>query len=193
MKVITISRIYGAGGHSVGTKVAEELGIEFYDKDIIKETALAMGLDPDSIKAAEEHITKADSFIRAITPISYDYKNTIFDYERNVILKIASEGPCVILGRCAGEILQEEGIECLNILLFADSIHCGKRIGELMNTTDIGVIAREMKRQNASREAYFTRYTGKHLLDSKNWHMTLDTGVLGYETCVKIICDAAGQ
>lgn len=191
MKVITISRVYGAGGHSVGRTVAERLGIEFYDKDIIKSTALAMGLDPDSIRTDEEHITKADSFIRAITPISYDYKNTIFTYERSVILKIASEGPCVILGRCAGEILQEEGIDCLNVLLFADSIHCGKRIGEIMQTDDVGVIAREMKRQNASREAYFTRYTGKHLMDTKNWHMTLDTGVLGFDTCAKIICEAA--
>ena len=193
MKVITISRIYGAGGHSVGRKVAEELGIEFYDKDIIKETALAMGLDPNNIRSDEEHITKADTFIRAISPISYDYKNTIFNYEREVILKVASEGPCVILGRCAGEILQEEGIDCLNILLFADSIHCGKRVGEILQTDDISAIAKAMKRENASREAYFTRYTGKHLLDSKNWHMTLDTGVLGYDTCVKIICDAARE
>ena len=105
MKVITISREYGAGGHSIGTKVAEELGIEFYDKDIIKEAARAMGMSPDQLAAADEHITKADSFIRAITPISFDYKDTIFNYERDFILKTASKGPCVILGRCAGEIL----------------------------------------------------------------------------------------
>ena len=190
MKVITISRVYGAGGHSIGKKVAETLGIEFYDRDIIKETALAMGIDPELIKAAEEHITKGDTLLRAISPISYDYKNTIFNYERNAIVKIASEGPCVILGRCAGEILQEEGIDCLNVFLFADSIHCGKRVGEILNTTDVNLIAREMKKQNSSRNAYFTRYTGKHLMDSQNWHMTLDTGVLGFDTCAKIICDA---
>ena len=191
MKVITISRDYGAGGHSIGQKVAETLGIEFYDKDIIKETALAMGMSPENVEAAEERITKGDSFIRAITPISFDYKDTIFNYERNVIKKIASEGPCVILGRCAGEILQENEIECLNVYLYADRLHCAKRVGELLGTEDLNVIAKEMKKKNAARNAYFTYYTGKHLQDTKNWHMSLDTGVLGYDTCVKLICEAA--
>ena len=193
MKVITISREYGAGGHSIGTKVAQQLGIEFYDKDIIKETALAMGLSPEKIAASEEHITRGDSFIRAITPISFDYKDTIFNYEKDFIIKTASKGPCVILGRCAGEILQEQGIDCLNIYLFADAVHLAKRIGEILGTDDPGTIAREMKKQTASRNAYFTYYTGKHLNDAKNWHMALDTGLLGYDTCVELICRAAGK
>lgn len=191
MKVITISRDYGAGGHSIGRQVAQKLGIEFYDKDIIKGTAVAMGMDPENVEEAEEKFTKRDSFLRAITPISFDYKDTIFNYERNIILKIASEGPCVILGRCAGEILQEQNIESLNVYLFADLIHCARRVGELLNTSDVNVIAREMKRKNASRNAYFTHYTGKHLNDAKNWHLALDTGMLGYDTCVRIICEAA--
>ncbi|MBQ9031562.1 MAG: cytidylate kinase-like family protein [Parasporobacterium sp.] len=191
MKVITISRDYGAGGHSIGTKVAETLGIEFYDRDIIKETALEMGMDPGMLEADEERITKGDSFLRAITPISFDYKDSIFNYERNIIVKIASEGPCVILGRCAGDILQKEGIDCLNVYLYADQVHCAKRVGELLGTQDLNVIAKEMKKRNAARNSYFTYYTGKHLADARNWHMVLDTGILGYETCVKLICDAA--
>ena len=191
MKVITISRDYGAGGHSIGTRVAEALGIEFYDKDIIKGTALAMGMAPEIIASAEEHITKGDSFLRAITPISFDYKDTIFHYEREVIEKIAAKGPCVILGRCAGEILMEKGIDCLNVYLYADVVHCAKRVGEILGTDDLNIIAKTMKKQNASRNAYFSYYTGKQLKDVKNWHMALDTGALGYETCVQIICKAA--
>ena len=191
MKVITISRDYGAGGHSIGTKVAEQLGIEFYDKDIIKETALAMGMDPGQLADAEEHITKGDSFLRAITPISFDYKDTIFNYEREVIEKIASKGPCVILGRCAGDILMKEGIDCLNVYLFADVVHCARRVGELLHTNDVNVIAKAMKKENASRNSYFSYYTGKQMKDVKNWHLTLDTGFLGYETCIQIICTAA--
>ena len=191
MKVITISRDYGAGGHSIGKRVAKILGIEFYDKDIIKEAALAMGMAPESLEAAEEHITKADSFIRAITPISFDYKDTIFNYEREVIVNIASKGPCVILGRCAGDILQEKGIDCLNVYLYADTIHCAKRVGELLNTDDLNVIAKEMKKQNHTRNAYFSYYTGKQLKDAKNWHMVLDTGTLGYDLCAKLIAEAA--
>ena len=191
MKVIAISRDFGAGGHSIGRKVANKLGITFYDKDIIKEAALALGMDPGMIAKAEEHITKGDSFLRAITPISFDYKDTIFHYEREVIVKIAAKGPCVILGRCAGDILMEQGMECLNVYLFADAVHCARRVGELLHTNDVNVIAKEMKRQNASRNAYFSYYTGKQMKDSKNWHMTLDTGVLGYDACTDIICRAA--
>ena len=191
MKVITISREYGAGGHSIGTKVAQMLGIEFYDKDIIKETALAMGMTPEEVEKGEEQITKRDSFLRAITPISFDYKDTIYSYEREVIEKIAAKGPCVILGRCAGEILMDKGIDCLNIYLYADNFHCAKRVGELLGTDDLGVISKTMKKKNASRNAYFSYYTGKQLNDVRNWHMVLNTGELGYETCVEIICKAA--
>ena len=193
MKVITISRDYGAGGHSIGQKVADALGIEFYDRDIIKETALAMGVDPDAVAAAEEHITKGDHFLKAITPISFDYKDAIFNYEKDVIKHIAEKGPCVILGRCAGEILLEAGISCLNVYLFADEVHCAKRVGELLDTDDLNVISREIKKQNSSRNSYYQYYTGKHLQDVKNWHMVLDTGVLGYDTCTQIICKAAQE
>ena len=191
MKVITISREYGAGGHSIGTLVAEQLGIEFYDKDIIKGTASAMGVDPEKIENSEEMLTKGDSFLRAITPISFDLKDTIFNYEKEFIIKTASAGPCVILGRCAGDILQKNGIDCLNVYLYADTIHLAKRVGEMLNTKDINVISKEMKKQSASRNAYYMHYTGKHLNDAKNWHISLDTGTLGYDTCVDLICEAA--
>lgn len=193
MKIITISRDYGAGGHSIGRKVAEQLGVEFYDKDIIKETAKAMGIAPEEVAAAEEHQSKGEAFIKAITPISFVYKDVLYNYESEVIEKIARKGPCVILGRCAGNILEECGIESLNVYLFSDSVHCAKRVGEILGTQDLNVIAREMKKQNASRNAYFTHFTGKQLGDAKNWHLSLDTGALGYDTCVKIICEAAGR
>ena len=191
MKVITISREYGAGGHSIGEKVAEKLGIEFYDKDIIKEAAQAMGMSPDKLAGSDEKITKGDSFIRAITPISFDYKDTIYNYEKEFILKVAQQGSCVILGRCAGEILMEEGIACLNVFLYADAVHRAKRVGEILGTDDTGVIVRQMKKQAHSRDAYYNYYTGKHLEDVKNWHMVLDTGTLGYDACIELICQAA--
>ena len=191
MKVITISREYGAGGHSIGQKVGASLGIEFYDKDIIKETALALGMSPDTVEDAEEKITKGDSFIRAITPISFDYKDTIYNYEKEFILKVAKKGPCVILGRCAGEILLEENIECLNVFLYADEIHRAKRVREILGTDDPNTILRTMKKKSHSREAYYTYYTGKRLGELKNWHMSLDTGALGYDACIDLICRAA--
>ena len=65
-KVITISREYGAGGHSIGRQVAEELGIPFYDKTIVEATAKASGFDPDLIRAEEEDVSKTGAIVRSI-------------------------------------------------------------------------------------------------------------------------------
>ena len=72
MKVITLNREYGAGGHSIGTVVAKELGIEIYDRDIIRRTAAEMDLDYAQIEKNEEEISRGESIIRHITPISYE-------------------------------------------------------------------------------------------------------------------------
>ena len=91
--------------------------------------------------------------------------------------------------KVSGPLVVADGLSDANV---ADVVRVGEQhlVGEILNTTDVNVIAREIKKQNSSRNAYYTRYTGKHLMDSQNWHMTLDTGVLGFDTCAKIICDA---
>jgi len=191
MKIITLAREYGAGGHSIGRKVAEELGIPFYDRDIIKGTAEAAGIDPKQIETEEELITNSDAFIRAITPISYDRKDMIFDTQRSVILKIAQTGPCVILGRCADDILEDAGIDSLDVFLYADTDHRAKRVGELIGSTDAGDILKAMKKADHARHNYYNHYTGKRWGDFRNFNLMLDTGTLGYETCIRLICEAA--
>ena len=191
MKIITLCREYGAGGHSIGRKVAEELGIELYDKDIIAETARSLGIDPSQLEEEEEVISRAESFIRSITPISYDRKDAIYDIQRSVILEIVKKGPCVILGRCADALLEEAGIESLDVFLYADDAHRALRVGELHHTTSASEIARIMKKEDHDRRNYYTHYTGKFWGDRRNFNLLLDTGALGYDTCVKLICEAA--
>jgi hypothetical protein len=69
--IITISREYGAGGTSIGKRVAQELGIELYDRDIIRSTVLKTGLDAGVIEHEEEEISRGDAFLRMITPAAY--------------------------------------------------------------------------------------------------------------------------
>nr|MCR5090856.1 cytidylate kinase-like family protein [Oscillospiraceae bacterium] len=100
--VITISREYGAGGHSIGKCVAAELGVEFYDRDIIRDTVKESGLDVGEVEKAEEEITRTAIFLRAISPAAYaDQQDYVSNIERHVILRLAARGPCVLLGRCA--------------------------------------------------------------------------------------------
>ena len=68
-KVITISREYGAGGHSIGQRVAQELGIPFYDRDIVRETVKASGFDLDLVEEEGEDISKATSIFKSICAV----------------------------------------------------------------------------------------------------------------------------
>ncbi len=191
MRIITLCREYGAGGHSVGRKVAAELGIEFYDKDIIRGSAEQLGIDPAQLAAEEEAITKRESFLQSFAPLSYDQKDAMFGAESDVIVKLAAKGPCVILGRCADAVLRAAGIPALNVFLFGDEASRMKRVGELIGSRDEAVIRRTMTKTDQARHAYYHRYTGKAWGDLRNFHLALDSGALGYDTCVKLICAAA--
>ena len=194
-KIITISREYGAGGHSIGKGVAEALGIPFYDRDIVRETAKASGFDPELIEDEGEDISKTESILKSICSASSTYyrdtQEAIHDVQRVIILRFAQAGPCVILGRCADEILREAGIESINVFIHADDIHRAVRVSELIGSTNATEIQRMMAKKDSSRHTYYSRYTGKKWGDSQNYHLTLDSGALGYDLCVKLITEVA--
>lgn len=193
-KVITISREYGAGGHSIGKRVAEELGIEIYDKDIVRETVKASGFDPEVVQQEEEDVSRSSYFLKTLVSGSVHYhdpQDAIHDVQRAVILKFAQEGPCVILGRCADEILRDTGIETLNVFIHADDLHRAVRISEMTGITNATELQKLMAKKDASRRNYYTHYTGKKWGDSHNYDLTLDSGALGDELCVKLIVEAA--
>ena len=190
--IITISREYGSGGHTIGKAVAKELGIEIYDRDIIKAAVSESGLDRAEVEKAEEEITRSGMFLRMISPAAYvDQPYYIHSIEQRIILEFAMKGPCVILGRCADDTLEKAGIPSLNVFLHASDIHRAVRIGEMINSKDPTEIQKKMKRTDTARRAYYEQFTGKQWGDSHNYTLCLDSGVLGYDTCVKIICEAA--
>ncbi len=190
MKIITLSREYGAGGHSIGIELAKRLGVEFYDKDIIAGVARESGVDEALIADKGEEISKAESFIRAITPISYDQKDIIFEAQKEVLVDIAKKGPCVILGRCADIILKEAGFDTFNVFLYASDESRYNRVGELLNTTNKNEIQKAIKKTDHDRHSYYTYFTYQKWGDCKNYNLMLDTGTLGYEKCIKLIEEA---
>ena len=192
MKVITIGREYGAGGHSIGTRVAKELGIEFYDKDIIMATAKAGGITPESVMDGEEERSLLDSVIQAISPVSYvDKKDTVFEIESEVIKQLAAKGPCVILGRCAESILKDTPTETLSVFIYADEAHRMERAAEVLNERDPDKVRRALRKIDRARSSYCYYHTGHEWADCHNYDLALDSGTLGYDMCVKMICEAA--
>ncbi len=189
--VITISREYGAGGHTVGRKVAEELGIEFYDQDIIDAAVKESGLEKPEVERVEEEITRTEIFLRMISPASYvDQQHNIRAIEQRIIVELALKGPCVILGRCADDILEKAGIPSLNVFLHAGVIQRAVRISELLGNKNPNEIQKKMQRTDAARRAFYEQFTGKKWGNSRNYTISLDTGFLGYDTCVQLIVEA---
>jgi len=194
IKVITISRDYGSGGHTIGRRVAEELGIEFYDKDIVRETVKASGFDVELVREEEEDVSKGTSILKSILANSAHYPDTqevIHDVQKAVILQFAQKGPCVILGRCADVILREAEIETFNVFVYANDLHRAARITELTGVTDPTELHKMLVKKDASRRNYYTHYTGKKWGDYRNYNLMLDSGTLGYEQCIKMIVEAA--
>ncbi len=190
--IITISREYGAGGHSIGQAVAKELGIEFYDRDIIKAAVKESGLEMPEVEKVEEEITRTGIFLRMIAPAAYvDQHDNIRAIEQHIIVELALKGPCVILGRCADDILAKANIPSLNVFLYASDIHRAARISDLIGSKNPTEIQKKMQKTDAARHTFYEQFTGKHWGDSRNYTISLDTGMLGFDTCVQLICDAA--
>ena len=190
--IITISREYGAGGHSIGKGVAEALGVAFYDRDIIKAAAKESGEEMPDIERVEEELTRTGIIMRMLAPNSYrDQHDNIHSIEHSIILDFASKGTCVILGRCADDIMEKAGIPSLNVFLYASDIHRAVRVSELIGSTNPNEIQKKMQRTDTARRAFYEHFTGKRWGDSRNYTLSLDTGVLGYDTCIELICEAA--
>ena len=193
MKIITIDREFGAGGHSVGNEVARRLGIELYDRDIIRQAAQTSGITAAEMEHQEEALSLGESIISAIVPNSYDIKDIVFDNERQAIVNLAKQGPCVIIGRCASAILAEEGIDSLDVFLYASKEARCARVGELTGLTHEADIMSAMKKRDSERRSYFEHYTSRHWGMGKDYDLFLNTGTLGRECCIDIVCRAAAE
>ena len=193
-RIITISREYGAGGLPVGRMVAEKLGIPFYDKKLVEHVAEESGFAPKFIEEHGEHAPSGSMFSYAFAPqgvpgvmnglSTSDY---LWNVQCNVILQLAEKGPCVIVGRNADYILKDRK-DVLNVFLHADIPHRVERVLEANpdEKNPEGRIAARDKR----RRLNYQHYTGRTWAMSQNYHICLDTSVLGYEQCAEIILNA---
>lgn len=189
--VITISREYGSGGHLIGERIAKDLGIKFYDKELIKLVAQESGLSEEFISEKEQHMPSSLLYQMIMqdyeAPIekSISPDDALFVAQSRVIRRLASEGPCVIVGRCADYILRDMST-CIHIFLHADMEH---KIERAVNEYGISreAASSEIERINKARETHYYHFTGKHWGDIRNYHLTCDTGMMDDRQVCSII------
>ena len=191
-KIITISREFGSGGRTIGRMVAEKLGMSFYDKELIEKVAEESGLSKKYIEEGGEYAPSksrfAYSFIgRNIDGMSLD--DYIFMAQRKVILEIAEKESCVIVGRCADYILRNRD-DVLNVFIHSDMDKRAERIVKLYGETDKSPEKR-LKDKDKKRSINYKYCTDRVWGMSQNYHISLNSGAIGLDTCVDIIVDLA--
>ena len=187
-KIITISREFGSGGFYIGELVAKHLDIPFYDKELIDRIAEESGLVKSYIERLSEYAPSksifAYSFVgRSVTGESIE--DYIMNIQRKVILDIAEEGPCVIVGRNADYVLKDRD-DCLHAFIYADMDYRADRIVRLYGESEKAPVAR-LQEKDKRRKINYQHYTGRDWGKAENYDLCLNSGKLGEDACVDFI------
>ena len=195
-KVITISREFGSGGRELGVKLADKLGIPFYDKELISMAADDINIAEDAFQHYDEHIVVHDPLDRQVYhAFSEVYQipmsDQIFVAQSNVIRRLASYGPCIIVGRCADMILTDS----LNLFIYAKMKDRIRRMLELESEaeSDGKEMERRIREVDRKRKEYYQYYTGNTWGRAQNYHLCLDSGPVGVEGCLRAVLAYLGE
>ncbi|MBO5094367.1 MAG: cytidylate kinase-like family protein [Lachnospiraceae bacterium] len=188
-RVITISREFGSGGRTIGKETAKKLGIPCYDQELIERAAQESGFAKEYIAREGEYTGGGKWFSNAYAGIGSNYKMSNQDQlwliQRKMILDIAEKESCVIVGRCADYILKDAA-DCLKVFIHADMEKRAERIVKIYGESDAAPEKR-LKEKDKRRSAYYRFYTEMEWGQAKNYHLCLDSGALGIETCASIL------
>lgn len=191
-KIITLSREFGAGAGEIGRKVAQELGYEYVDKEIILQTARKSGIEVELIAKLEEKAPSVFGFTQSL----FDMYNSplddkLFNIQKEIIQKIGEKGNCVIVGRNANSILWEYD-NSFHIFVSANSHWKAERIKkELMPEATEQKILQHMAEVDKARKKYCSYYTNTEFGDARYYDLCLRTSTIGIDQSVKLICDLA--
>lgn len=186
--VITISREFGSGGRSIGRMVAEKLGYRFYDQELLLEVAKESGLSQEIVEQYEEYASHKSSFLYALAMSNgggNSFSNQVQIAQTKVIRALADEGNCVIVGRGADYVLEDRE-DCLHVFIHANPEYRAKRIVELYGETGKKPIDR-LHDKDQRRKVFYKSITMRDWGMSQNYHLSLNSGIIGPENCAEII------
>ena len=196
VRIVTIERQYATGGKRISEIVAENLGVPFYNEKILELASEKIGLPADYLRDVEETTSGSLLFslamaatVNATGVTLMSLTEQLYAAEEEIIREIVKEGPCVIVGRCAGHILRERD-DCLNVFIYANKDARVKRATEVYNVARQDVESM-IRRTDKLRANFYNTNAQKKWGDRDNYHLCLDSGFLGMDKCAQIIADAA--
>lgn len=194
-RVITIARQYGSGGRTIGEMLAKELGIHYYDRELLKLASDDSGINESLFAKADEKLKNTSLFRIAkkvyggelIPPESDDFTSSdnLFNYQAKIIRELSEEESCVIIGRCADYVLKDCD-HVLSVFIHAPEEFCIEQAGKKLSMS-----RRELEKFIAKtdkyRADYYKYHTGREWTDARNYDLCLNSSKLGYERCVQEI------
>ena len=192
--IITISREYGSDGYEIGRRLAEKLGVPFYDKQLVAMEAAESGLTESFIEAHEQSMARGVvyDFLTAgyamhsegLSPLE-----KLFAAQTKVIRRLAAENDCcVIVGRCSDYILYQDP-NSFRIFIHARPDYRAANLAERRGVSPEKAAA-DMRRTDAARARYYENFTGREWGNTKYYNLAVDSGVFGPEASVELIEDA---
>ena len=200
-KVITISRQYGSGGREIGQKIAKHYDIPFYDNELITRAAKESGFAEETFAKAEDKAT--NSLLYSIAMGINVYGNQDFGFsglslddriflaQSDVIRKVAEEGPCVIVGRCADYVLKER-TDVVNLFIQAAISFRIERATRLYGE-DEKKVADVVIKKDKSRANYYNYHVGEKWNNLYNYDLVVRSDMGGIDRAVDCICAYLGE
>ncbi len=193
-KVITIGREFGSGGRELGRRLAQELGYEYYDKEIISEIAKKTSLSEEYVRNVVERtphnlypITTGHTISYVGSP-AFAQMQSVYLAQTDIIKELAEKAPCVIVGRCADYILHDK--DPFRIFVYASMEsklrRCKDRAEKSEALTD-KKLAKQIRRIDKERAKYYNFYTGLVWGDLENYDLCINTTDLEIKSLVPVI------
>lgn len=192
-KIIVIGRSFGSGGRNIGKKIAEKIGIPFYDRELLKRASAEFGYSPHIFELADE---KKPTLLKRIVSQSYGIAETyqpdtisvesLYQIQSRVIHSIAERSSCVIVGRTADYILRDFP----NVISIFIHSPIEKRAREILSRGDASNLEKAMekaKKIDRERESYYNFFSGKKWGVADNYHLSFDSSKLSAETIAEIV------
>ena len=191
--IINVGRQLGSGGRIIGSRIAEDFGIKFYDKELLDLAAKESGFNKKFFERNDEHKGFLKILFSSFAPIfgnSDPYSNqlsdeSLFKFQSDAIRKAADQHSCVFVGRCADYILRDRP-NMVNVFITADMPDRVKRLSELL-----GITEKEAEKKciegDEKRAEYYNYYSAKTWGAAESYDLCINSSVLGVEATVDFI------
>lgn len=191
--IVNVGRQLGSGGRVIGSQIAKDLGIKFYDKELLDLAAQQSGFDKRFFERNDEHKGALKAIAGTLTPLfgnNLPYVNqlseeSLFKFQSDAIRSAAKAGSCVFVGRCADYVLRDMS-NTVNVFISADLNDRIKRLADMRNISEKEAEKLCIK-GDERRASYYNYFSSKIWGAAASYDLCINSSALGIDAAVKFI------